>query len=392
MSHSSHLPVDLSIIIVSWNVWNPLRACLRSIEQSSTPSGKQSLRTFTVEGRALALETLVIDSASDDATVSLLPSQFPWVQLIASDENLGFGRASNRGYAASRGRLIYFLNPDTELTRDSLATLVAALENSPRRGAQKVGIVGPRLRYADGTWQNNRRRFPTRLSGFWESTWLGRTWPQNPWARHLHMADWPADARHDVDWLVGAAMLSRREALEAAEPQPLPPRSRGGSGWSDGFVEGLGQANLNATVVDTSHPSPARGGRAGRRREPAEREGGLPFDERFFLYSEETDLCRRVKRAGWRVVYVPEATVIHYEARSSDQVSTARHIYFNTSKVRYAERWFGQRSAALLRRYLLLEFRVQLTLERAKRRLGHKRDLRAARIAAYRAVLESELK
>ena len=328
--------VDLSILIVSWNVWNPLRACLHSIEQSSTPADGSNLRTFTVDGRALTLETIVVDSASDDATVSLLPSQFPWVQLIACDENVGFSRGNNRGYAASRGRLIYFLNPDTELTRDSLSTLVAALEGSPARGAQKVGIVGPRLRYADGAWQNNRRRFPTRLSGFWESTWLGRTWPQNPWARRLHMADWPAAARHDVDWLVGAAMLCRREALEAAE---LP-----------------------------------------------------PFDERFFLYSEETDLCRRVKRAGWRVVYVPEATVIHYEARSSDQVSTARHIYFNTSKVRYAERWFGSRWAELLRRYLLLEFRVQLAIERAKRLLGHKRDLRSARIAAYRAVLESELK
>ena len=336
MSQLEAPPVDLSIITVSWNVWNPLRACLRSIEQSSTPSSEQNLRTFTVDGRTLTLEAIVVDSASQDATASLLPSQFPWVQLIASDENLGFGRASNRGYAASRGRLIYFLNPDTELTRDSLATLVTALEASPDRGAEQVGLVGPRLRYADGAWQNNRRRFPTRLSGFWESTWLGRAWPQNPWARRLHMADWPADARHDVDWLVGAALLCRRAALDAA--------------------------------------------------------GFAPFDERFFLYSEETDLCRRIKQAGWRVIYVPEATVIHYEARSSDQVSTARHIYFNTSKVRYAERWFGPRWAALLRRYLLLEFRVQLALERAKRLLGHKRALRAERIAAYRQVLTSGLR
>ncbi len=384
MSQTERSPIDLSILIVSWNVWNPLRACLRSIEASSTPFGEQNLRTFTINGRALTLETIVIDSASEDATVSLLPSQFPWVQLIACDENIGFGRASNRGYAASRGRLIYFLNPDTELTRNSLATLVAALEGSPERGAEKVAIVGPRLRYADGAWQNNRRRFPTRLSGFWESTWLGRTWPQNPWARRLHMADWPAEARHDVDWLVGAALLCRRAALNAAEPHPSPPPYGGESRLRVDVVEGVRQANPNATTSGTSHPSPTRGGRAG--------DGGGPFDERFFLYSEETDLCRRVKQAGWRVVYVPEATVIHYEARSSDQASTARHVYFNTSKVRYAERWFGPRWANLLRRYLLLEFRAQLALERAKWLLGHKRALRAERIAAYRQVLASGLK
>ncbi len=382
MSQSQQSTVDLSIIIVSWNVWNPLRACLRSIEESSTPCGEQHLRAFKVNGHTLTLETIVVDSDSEDATVSLLPSQFPWVQLMARDENVGFGRANNHGYAASSGRLIYFLNPDTELTRDSLATLVAALEDSPDGGAEKVGVVGPRLRYADGAWQNNRRRFPTRLSGFWESTWLGRTWPQNPWARRLHMLDWPAEARHDVDWLVGAALLCRRGALEAAELHPNPP-PHGGGGRLGVDVEELRQANLNATTLGTSHPSPVGAGRAG--------DGG-PFDERFFLYSEETDLCRRIKQAGWRVIYVPEASVIHYEARSSDQASTARHIYFNTSKVRYAERWFGPRWASLLRRYLLLEFRVQLALERAKRLLGHKRALRAERIAAYRRVLASGLK
>jgi hypothetical protein len=109
------------------------------------------------------------------------------------------------------------------------------------------------------------------------------------------------------------------------------------------------------------------------------------------MYSEELDLCRRVKQAGWRILYVPEAVIIHYEGRSSEQVVAARHIHFNTSKVRYARKWFGPGWAAALRHYLLLEFRVQLWIEHIKAALGHKRTLRQTRIAAYRQVLASGL-
>ena len=202
-----------------------------------------------------------------------------------------------------------------------------------------VALVGPELRYGDGALQQNARRFPTRLTAFFESTWLGQRWPGNPWARRMHMTDWPVTFAHDVDWLVGAAMLARRTALE-----------------------------------EIRMPDAAG-----------------PFDEGFFMYSEELDLCWRLKRAGWRVVIVPIAQVIHYEGRSSGQVVAARHVHFNTSRVRLYEKYFGRRWATLLRRYLLLEYRWQLWQEYAKRLLGSQRDLRTARITAYRQVLASRL-
>ncbi|MDQ3248468.1 MAG: hypothetical protein M3Q45_04590 [Chloroflexota bacterium] len=198
--------------------------------------------------------------------------------------------------------------------------------------------MGPQLRYADNSPQNNRRRFPHPLTGFFESTWAGQWWPRNPWSKHLHMDDWPSTFRHDVDWLVGAAILARWTALEAVRTE----------------------------------------------------QAGGPFDEGFFMYSEELDLCRRLKGAGWRIVYVPEAIIIHYEGRSSEQVVAARHIHFNTSKVRYYRKYHGAYWAELLRRYLLLEFHLQLLLERVKRRLHHKVTLRTVRIAAYRQVIESK--
>lgn len=326
---------DLSIIIVSWNVWDLLRANLAAIEEASRAGDAPRLRLFGPADQPRTLEVIVVDNASEDATTSVLPGRFPWVRLVESERNLGFTGGNNLGYGASSGRFVYFLNPDTELVDDSLWTLFSTIEREPT-----VGMVGPQLRYPDGFLQNNRRRFPRRLTGFFESTWLGQAWPANPWTVHMHMLDWPDDVRHDVDWLVGAAMLARRDALDAACAQD---------------------------------------------------EAG-PFDDTFFMYSEELDLCKRIKNAGWRIVYEPAATVIHYEGRSSEQVPAFRHIRFNASKVAYYLKYFGPRWAELLRRYLLLEFRWQLLLERGKHALGHKRGVRAARMAAYREVLASRLR
>jgi hypothetical protein len=341
---------DLAIVIVSWNVWDLLRACLRSIERNSAASKDPHVRRFGPEGQA-TLRVLVVDNASQDHTPDLLPKLFPWVHFVASDENLGFTRGNNRALAllglegtrTSAGdlrtsfaeqslrppRTVYFLNPDTELLPGSLWALYNALEEDER-----IGVVGPQLRYADGALQSSRRRFPNRFTGFFESTWLERLWPTNPWTRHYHLADWPAGFRQDVDWLVGAALMVRWAALEQSGP----------------------------------------------------------FDEDFFMYSEELDLCKRIKDLGWRVVYVPESIVIHYEGKSSSQIVAARHVHFNTSKVHYYRKYFGPTWAEILRRYLLLEFRLQLQEERFKLMLGHKRALRRARIDAYQQVLASRLR
>lgn len=345
---------DLAIVIVSWNVWDLLRACLHSIEADSEPTADLKVRRFGPERQA-TVQVIVVDNASDDATPALLPTQFPWVQTILSKQNLGFTGGNNLALAAlglrseeqkqtldeilaasqprilasPPPRFVYFLNPDTELLPNSLWTLMQALA-----GDERVGAVGPQLLYGDGVRQSTRRRFPSRLTGFFESTWLGQHWPNNPWTRRYHVADWPDTVRQDVDWLVGAALLVRWAALAQI--------------------------------------------------------GG--FDDGFFMYSEELDLCKRLKTAGWRVVYDPGSIVIHYEGRSSQQVSTRRHILFNRSKVRYYRKYFGVIWAELLRHYLLLEFRLRMWIERLKAAVGHKRDLRQARVRAYREVIASGLR
>ncbi len=152
-------------------------------------------------------------------------------------------------------------------------------------------MVGPQLRYGDGVWQNSRRRFARRLTGFVESTWLGRHPVVARTVAWYYMLDWPASFSHDVDWLVGAAMLARRDALEAVR-------------------------------------MPAYVG---------------PFDEGFFMYSEEVDLCaHRRKRACWRIRCVPAGALVHYEGRS-EQVVVVREIRCNRSQVRYYQKDFGLR-------------------------------------------------
>lgn len=338
---------DLSIIIVTWNVWPLLDACLQSLAAATMPDPTHGqMRQFGPASAVHTVEVIVVDNAGSDETATQLPLAFPWVRLIRSEENLGFTGGNNLGYRASQGAFIFFLNPDTEIGSaasagsiahdgsDTLWRLYQTLTSD-----EGIGMVGPQLRYGDGSWQNNRRRLPTPLTGFWESTWLGRLWPNNPWARAYHMQDQPATTAHAVDWIMGSAMFARRVALELV-------RAVGDNG---------------------------------------------PFDEAFFMYSEELDLCHRLRLAGWRIVYEPAALVLHYEGRSSEQVVAARHIRFNTSKVYYYRKYFGRRWAWLLRHYLLLEYRLQLSIEWLKLRLGHKADLRQARIAVYQQVLHSRL-
>jgi N-acetylglucosaminyl-diphospho-decaprenol L-rhamnosyltransferase len=305
------LPPDISIIILSWNVRDLLRACLRSLPLNDPK-----------------LEVIVVDSGSADGSAELVRDEFPTVQLVASRENLGYSRGNNLGLARARGRYLFVLNPDTVVLPGSLEAMCAYMDANPH-----VGVLGPQLLWPDRSVQPTRRRFPTLATAFFESTWLQPLAPRRLLDRY-YAADLPADAAHAVDWMVGAALFVRRAAYVQV--------------------------------------------------------GGL--DEGFFMYSEELDWLRRMQTAGWQSVYFPAAQVVHYEARSSTQVPAATHIRFNTSKVRYFRKYHGTLAAEVLRWFLLGNFAVQLVLEAVKGLLGHKRGLRQARVATYRAVLRSGLK
>ena len=217
---------------------------------------------------------------------------------------------------------ILLLNPDTEIVGDALALMVSFLDRHP-----EVAVVGPQLRYGDGTLQSSRRRFPTPGTLFWESTLLEQWWPGNPWVRRYRYDDRPVERDTPAGWLVGAALMVRSEAIRRA---------------------------------------------------------GL-FDERFWMYSEELEWQGRLARCGG-IVYLPEAVIMHYEGKSSEQNMVRRHTAFNRSKLRYARIRWGRRVELPLRLFLLLGYIVQIGLEAAKWLLGHKRRLRRRRISEHARV------
>lgn len=274
------------------------------------------------------LEVIVVDNASTDGSVAMLRAEFPQVTVIANTENCGFTQGNNQGLAVAHGTQLLLLNPDTEVEGVALSTLSDYAKKNPA-----VGMLGPQLRNSDGSVQSSRRRFPTLPVLFLESTWLQGLAPRALLHRY-YVEDRPATELQAVDWITGAAMFTRREVI---------------------------------TQV-----------------------GGM--DEGFFMYSEELDWCRRINAAGWDIHYLPAAHIIHHEGRSSEQVVAARHIYFQSSKVRYARKYHGTFVAELLRAWLLGQYLWQLALEAAKWLLGNRRPLRAERITAYRRVLRSGLR
>ena len=274
------------------------------------------------------IEIIVVDSDSKDDSVAMIRKKYPDVRLLPQDENVGFTRGNNIGFREAQGRYLFLLNPDTEMMDNTLAKLFDYLENHA-----DVGIIGPHTLNTDGSHQSTRRRFPTLMTGLFESTWLASYAPQSIDKRYK-MLDTDDSAILEVDWVQGSAMLIRREVYEQI--------------------------------------------------------GGL--DEGYVMYSEEMDWCKRAKDAGWKVIYHGEAVITHHGGKSSDQVGAFKQIHFHTSKLRYFRKYHGYGTYLTLRVIILLLFAWQMMLEGTKGLVGHKRELRRQRVEVYWQVLRNGLK
>lgn len=228
-----------SVIIVSFNTCELLRDVLRrTSHQLGVPH-----------------EIVVVDNASRDGSPEMVAREFPDVRLIRNKENVGFGRANNQGMAAARAEVFILLNSDAWPVDSRLGGLAARLLG----GEPDVGVLGPRLLEADGRLQASAYHFltPGRLA--LEELLLYKLLSPRRRARALLGGYWAHDEERDVDWVVGACMVVRREAF----------RQTGG------------------------------------------------FDPSIFLYGEEEEWCERIRRAGWRVVFSPTAEVTHVSHQSS---------------------------------------------------------------------------
>lgn len=202
-------------------------------------------------------DVVVVDNASSDGSVEVARAGDPAVSVVETGANLGFGSAANRGVATTAGEYVLILNPDTVVEPGTAKALSEALDRD-----SGLAVVGPRMEKLDGTLYPSVRRFPELTVAFGHA-FLGLVWPTNPATRRYRMLDWDHDRpAADVDWVGGACMLVRRSAFDLI--------------------------------------------------------GG--FDEAYFMYVEDVDLCWRLGQAGWRIGYEPAARVVHALGGSSRRV------------------------------------------------------------------------
>ena len=230
-------------------------------------------------------EVVVVDNGSSDGSVAPVRRDFPAVEVVVPGRNLGYGAAANRGAAATTAELILVCNPDLSVHPGALAALVAVLDQQP-----DVAVTGPLIRTPTGDRYPSARRFPSLIDAGGHAL-LGLFVPDNRFTRNYQRSDMATgNTPQRADWVSGSCFLVRRSAFEAV--------------------------------------------------------GG--FDEAYFMYAEDADLCWRLAGAGWSTAYVPTAEVLHVQG-----VSTNHHPYRMIVEHHRSLLRFAWRSTAGWRRLLL---------------------------------------
>jgi hypothetical protein len=219
--------MNLSIIIVNYNMKRLVLECLASLER---------LRT------ELTFEVILVDNASSDDSPAAFRQAYPWVSIIENSKNAGFARACNQGLALSQGDLILFLNPDTEMPQGTLDAMAELFRVNP-----DAGIAGCRTVNTGGSEEPGVYRFPTLSRTLIDTPYLGKL----PGGYEVKPGAIVKDS--EVEVICGACFMVRRETIE-----------RTGS-----------------------------------------------FDEEFWMYGKDVELCRRARRAGWKIFYLTSCSVIH---------------------------------------------------------------------------------
>lgn len=201
-----------------------------------------------------AYEIIVVDNHGSDGFLEMIDKNFLDVRYIRSIKNRGYAAGNNLGIINAKGKYLLIINPDVALLDDAILKMLRYMEQNP-----DVGIIGPKLLNADKTLQHSCGKFPDWRLPFFRRTFLSKTKTGKNWLNNYFIMDWDHNQNREVDWLFGACLMISKIALEKV---------------------------------------------------------GL-LDERFFLYLEDTDWCRRFWENNYKVVYFADAKIIHYHQRSS---------------------------------------------------------------------------
>lgn len=230
---------DISVIIVSFNTCDLLRQCLQ---------------TLITEASDVSYEIIVIDNASLDGSADMVAQEFPDVQLIRSQENLGFAAANNLGFAQARGYYVVLLNSDAFLKPQAITKALAYMQADPT-----IGVGGARLVGHDDIWQPSARMFPSLINHFLTLSGLSAKYPHSRFFGRVDRTWADPNQAAIVDWVPGAFSIMPLHVLKEV-----------------GY-----------------------------------------FDESFFLYYEEVDLCKRIQAKGYNIWYWPDVVVVHLGGESS---------------------------------------------------------------------------
>jgi N-acetylglucosaminyl-diphospho-decaprenol L-rhamnosyltransferase len=276
---------DWAAVVINYEAGAALCDCVRSL-LADTSAGRPP-------------EVVVVDNGSSDGSAAAVARSLPAVKVLHPGANLGYARAANLGIAATHAPVVAVCNPDLEVEDGAAGALV------PRLAAEvDLGAVGPLIRNTDGTIYPSARSDP-RVRDAVGHGLLGFVWRTNPFTRRYRQLDADPSRPRDVDWVSGAAVWLRRDALDTV------------GGW----------------------------------------------DERYFMYVEDVDLCWQLRRRGWRVGYEPGAVVTHVQG-----ATTAKHPYrmiteHHRSLYRFAsKRWRGARRVALPLAAAFLAVRAALAM------------------------------
>jgi GT2 family glycosyltransferase len=234
-------------------------------------------------------EVLVIDNNSEDKSAEMVSNEFPWVRLFPMATNLGFTGGHNYLFSKRAARNILCLNSDTVVHPLAIRRLMEYVKKHP-----EVGIVGPKLLNPDGSLQFSCRRFPNPVAALFRNTPIGKLFPKNRFTRDYLMQDWDHGSEREVDWVSGAAFVATAE-----------------------MVDRIGY-----------------------------------FDPDFFMYCEDVDWCWRAWKGGFKVVYLPEATVTHAIGRSTDKAPNRMIGGFHRSMLRFYGKNVLPQCSAPLRPFL----------------------------------------
>jgi N-acetylglucosaminyl-diphospho-decaprenol L-rhamnosyltransferase len=250
------------------------------VNYESGPLLAACVESLLADGSAGEPEVVVVDNGSRDGSVAALRRARPMVTVLDVGENLGYAKAANRGIAATRAAIVAVCNPDLEVEPGTAATIVARFDREP-----DLAAVGPVLRNPDGSQYPSARSVPGPAVAVGHAL-FGRILPGNRFTRRYRQLDVDPNVARDVDWVSGAMLFLRRAALASV------------GGW----------------------------------------------DERYFMYMEDVDLCWRLHRLGWRIAYEPGGSVTHVQGASTDRHPYRMIVEHHRSVYRFAaQRWRGAR-------------------------------------------------